>query len=458
MGLAPEGYRHRLIEEDLRNQLRAFGAVSIEGPMWCGKTWLGLNASESSFEVGSVDEYGQDNRELVDMNVRLAMEGREPHLIDEWQEVPKLWDAIRSDLDRNPGKGRYILTGSSVLKRKPMHSGTGRIKHLRMRTMSLYESGDSNGDVSLRRIIDGSAEDADTGGTDLEHLVDLTISGGWPGNLGIPYPDRAASVKGYLESVVAKASELDGVRRRESNLWMVMRSLARNESTLSDVSKIHNDTGIPMGDGIPLMLDEMMEAESTPVSYDTVSDYINVFDRLFLIDNQPAFDPNLRSSVRVGKRVKRHLADPSLGITALNVGKDRLMKDLNTYGFFFEAMCERDLDIYARSFGANQYHYRDDSGTEVDSIIELPDGSWAAFEIKLGANKIGEGAESLLAFKEKMRKHGARSVPTSLCVICGLTDHAYMRDDGVYVVPITALRPRKAKDADSNNILLYRNR
>jgi len=442
MSLTPNGYRHRLIERELDDQLRAFGGVCIEGPMWCGKTWLGLNTSESSFEIGAIDEYGQDNRELVDMNVRIAMDGKEPHLIDEWQEIPKLWDAVRSDLDRRPGKGRYILTGSSTPKmEKPMHSGTGRIKRLRMRTMSLFESGDSSGRISLKGIIDGGTEDAYCGNTSLDRLVDLTMSGGWPGNIDIPYVDRINSVKGYLESVVMKASCLDGIHRRESNLWMVIKSLARNESTLADVTKIHNDTGIPMGPDQPLMLDEKIAADDTPVSYDTVIDYIDVLDRLFLIDNQPAFDPNLRSSVRVGKRVKRHFTDPSLGIAALNVGKERLVRDLKTYGFFFEAMCERDLEIYARSFGAKQYHYRDISDTEVDSVIEMPDGRWAAIEIKLGANKIEEGAQSLLNFKERMEKHGARSAPCALCVVCGLTDRAYKRDDGVYVAPITALRP-----------------
>ena len=442
MGLAPKGYRHRVIEGELEDQLRAFGAVCIEGPMWCGKTWLGLNASNSSFEIGAIDEYGQDNRDLVDMNVHIAMEGNPPHLIDEWQEVPKLWDAVRSELDHNPGKGRYILTGSSSPKdKRPMHSGTGRIKHIRMRTMSLWESGESTGEISLNSIISGKAASNLKGGTTLEHLVDLTISGGWPGNIGLPYEDRTNSVRGYLESVVSKAANLDGIHRKESNLWMVMRSLARNESTLADVSKIHNDTGIPIGLGVPLILDEKTVAEETPLSYDTVADYIDVFSRLYLIDNQPAFDPNLRSSVRVGKRVKRHLTDPSLAIAALNVGKERLMKDLTTFGFFFEALCERDLDIYARSFGARQYHYRDDPGTEVDSIIEMPDGSYAAVEIKLGANKIDGAADDLLDFRSKMEKHEARSVPCALCVICGLSSHAYMRDDGVYVVPITMLRP-----------------
>lgn len=442
MGLVPEGYKHRLVEKELGDCLRAFGGVSIEGPMWCGKTWLGLNVSNSSFEVGGIDEYGQDNRDLVDMNVNIAMEGESPHLIDEWQEAPRIWDAVRSDIDRNPVKGRYVLTGSSTPKvNRPMHSGTGRIKHLRMRTMSLYESGDSTGEVSLRSILSGGPEEIMKGGTTLEHLVDLTMSGGWPGNIGVPYKDRFNSVRGYLESVIMKASNLDGIRRKESNLWMVMRSLARNESTMAAITKIHNDTGVPMGPDVPIMLDEAITVEEKPLSYDTVADYIDVFNRLFLIDDQPAFDPNIRSSIRVGKAVKRHLTDPSLGIAALKIGKERLMKDLNTYGFFFEAMCERDLDIYARSLGATQYHYRDDSGTEVDSIIEMPDGRWIAIEVKLGAKKIDEGAKSLLKFKRKMERHKAHSVPDALCVVCGLSNRAYMRDDGVYVVPVTMLRP-----------------
>lgn len=442
MGLTPEGYRYRLIEDELMKQLRAFGGVSIDGPRWCGKTWLGLNSSNSYYLVGDVDEYGQDHRDLVEMNVRLAMEGDSPHLIDEWQEVPRLWDAVRSDIDRNPAKGRYILTGSSTpRKKKPVHSGTGRIKHLRMRTMSLYESGDSDGSVSLRDIMQGNPPDIVKGGTDLGHLVDLTMSGGWPGNLGIPYEDRVNSVRGYLESLMSVAANMDDVHRRESNLWMVMRSLARNECTLAPNVKIHNDTGIPMGDGHQIMLSDRVEADDTPVSYDTVVDYLDVFDRLYLIENQPAFDPNLRSSTRVGKTVKRHLTDPSLAIAALGVGRERLIRDLNTYGFFFESMCERDLDIYSRSIGAKLYHYRDDSGMEVDSVVEMPDGRWGAFEIKLGANRIDEAAENLLDFRRKMEKHGAASPPCSLCVICGLTGHAYMRSDGVYVVPITSLGP-----------------
>ena len=321
-----------------------------------------------------------------------------------------------------------------------MHCGAGRIKRLRMRTMSLFESGDSTGEVSLKDIICGTAGFYSGSGIDLGHLVDLTMTGGWPGTLDFPFSDRVNSVKGYLESVIAKASFLEGVNRKESNLWMVLRSLARNESTLADIKKIHNDTGVPLDTG-SLMLDEKIPADAISLSYDTVDNYIDVFDRLYLIENQPAFDPNLRSSVRVGKRVKRHLADPSLGIAALNVGKERLMKDLRTYEFFFEAMCERDLSIYAHSFGAEQYHYRDDSGTEVDSVIEMADGRWAAFEIKLSADRIDEGAESLLKFRKKMEKHNAGSLPCALCVVCGLANHAYMRDDGVYVVPITMLRP-----------------
>ncbi len=403
MGLTPKGYKHRLVEDELKKQLRAFGGVSIEGPKWCSKTWLGLSASNSSFIVGDIDEYGQDNRELAKTNAHIAMKGEPPHLIDEWQEIPRLWDTVRSYIDRDSAKGRYVLTGSSTPKKdRPLHSGTGRIKRLRIRTMSLYESGDSEGSVSLNDIIMGKTPDMAAGGTNLKHIVVLIISGGWPSNLGMPYEDRASSVIGYLESMISMASNLDGIRRKESNLWMVMRSLARNECTLAPGTKIHNDTGIPLDGNTPLMLDRHIEAPAAPLSYDTVADYVNVFDRLFLIDNQPAFDPNLRSSVRVGRTVKRHLADPSLGIATLGIGKERLLKNLNACGFFFESMCERNLDIYSRSLGAKLFRYRDDSGMEVDSIVEMPDGRWGAFEIKLGAGRIDEAAENLLKFRSRM--------------------------------------------------------
>ena len=220
-----------------------------------------------------------------------------------------------------------------------------------------------------------------------------------------------------------------------------MRSLARNECTLASNKKIHNDTGVPLGEDMPLILSKSMPDSIGEISYDTVSDYLDIFDRLFLIDNQIAFDPNLKSSVRVGKVSKRHLVDPALAIAALGASKERLMKDLNAFGFFFESLCERDLRIYAETMGAGLFHYRDDSGREVDAIVELPDGRWGAFEIKLGANQIEDAAKNLLDFRKSLEKHGASRIPDVLCVICGLTEYSYLRNDGVYVVAVTVLGP-----------------
>lgn len=441
MALTQEGYRHRLIEGRLESCLRAFGGVSIEGPKWCGKTWVGLNASESAFMMGGSDEFGQSNKELALMNLNNALDGDPPHLIDEWQEIPVIWDAVRSRLDKTHSKGLYVLTGSSTPKKnKPVHSGAGRIKHLRLRPMSLFESGDSSGEVSLKDILEGEDIGIHRAGITLERLTELAVVGGWPGNMGLPYEERVESVRGYLESTIGSAAEMDGIHRDEAKLWLVMRSLARNECTLASAVKIQGDTRIPLNAKDILAPPVSDEGGAGPVSHNTVGDYLDVFDRLYLRDDQPAFDPLLKSSARVGKTAKRHLADPSLAIAALNVGKERLMKDLKTFGCFFESLCERDLRIYAESLGGQLFHYRDDSGREIDAVIEMPDGNWSAFEIRLGAHKIGDAAESLKKISSVMEKHGGNA-PKTLCVICGLTEHAYRRDDGVYVVPITMLGP-----------------
>jgi len=441
MTLRPNGYKKRLIEGEIERSLKAFGCVCIEGPKWCGKTWVGLNMSNSAYMVGQIG-HGTSFKELAEIDVFNALGGDPPHLIDEWQDVPTIWDAVRSEIDSNSYKGQYILTGSSTPKtNKPVHSGTGRIRRICMRTMSLYESGDSSGSVSLADIMDSKDIENIAEETTLEELVELTIRGGWPSNIGLSSEICADSVRGYLESIIHDASVLDGIRRNESNVRLVLRSLARNEGTLASCTKIHNDTGVPMGEDQPLILKDKIEAVTCPISYDTVNGYLDVFDRLHLLANQPAFDPNLKSGTRVGKNVKRHLVDPSLAVAALNVDKERLMIDLKTFGCLFESLCERDLAIYSEYIGAKQYHYRDSNGLEVDSVIEMPDGRWGAFEIKLGSNQINAAISNLRRFKDAMTNRGANSTPSALCVICGVGDRAFRTDDGVYVVPITSLKP-----------------
>ena len=250
----------------------------------------------------------------------------------------------------------------------------------------------------------------------------------------------AVAVGGYLDSIVEDACGLDDVRRKESSFRMVLRSLARNECTLASMSRIQADTGVPVD--APSVPDREEDAERRALSINTVTDYIDVLDRLFLLEDQPAFDPNLKSSVRVGKTAKRHLADPSLAVALLGAGKERLTEDLLTMGCMFESLCERDLQIYARAIGARLFHYRDEKGMEVDAIVETEDGRWGAFEIKLGADKVDEAASNLLEFRDAMERRGARSLPSALCVICGTAAAGYRRGDGVYVVPITSLGPR----------------
>lgn len=422
--------------------MRIAGGVSIEGPKWCGKTWSALAHSESAFFLEDRNRYGVLNREEALLDLNVALVGEHPRLIDEWQDIPALWDAARSEIDKDAGKGKFVLTGSSTSrKNKPLHSGAGRIVRIRMRTMSLYESGDSDGSVSLNRIMNDQEIGFIRKDITLAQLVDYTVGGGWPGIAGLAPDEKSVMVRAYYDTVLQDASTYDGTNRNKENLALVLKSLARNEGTLASARKICNDTGIPLEKDGRLLLGDDTPAGNEALSYGTVTDYIDVLDRMYLIENQPAFDPNLKSSARVGKVAKRHLADPALAAVVLGATKERLMSDLKTLGCLFESLVERDLDVYARTFGAKLYHYRDSYGREVDAVIEMPDGRWGAFEIKLGTNQVNAAADNLLKFRDSMANQGAERVPAILGVICGHIGHSYRRPDGVYVVSVTSLGP-----------------
>lgn len=423
--LKPNGYKNRLIEMKLDEYLESFGAVCIEGPKFCGKTWTGLSRSNSVVYMGNPENNFQ-NRTLAQINPGFVLEGDTPHLIDEWQEVPPIWDAVRFEVDKSRGKGKFILTGSATPNHKGiMHSGTGRIGKLRMTTMSLFEIGDSTGVVSLEKLFSGEFEDTITGEVKLVDLISFVVRGGWPDDINISKNIWGNTAKEYLKTVVDEDMfSVDGVKRDSRKVWALLHSLARNESTVVSNATLRRDIA-------------QMDGES--IDSDTISDYLNIFNRLFILDDQSAFNTKLRSSRRILKSSKRHFVDPSLAVAALGATNEMLFNDLNTFGFLFEALCEHDLKIYANSINANLFHYRDEKGNEVDAIIELSDGTWGAFEIKLGANQIEKAAEDLLKFKAIMEKEGDRP-PSILCVICGLSNAAYRRPDGVYVVPITALR------------------
>ena len=418
-------YKPRVIDDMVRKYLSVFGAVCVEGSKWCGKTWTSSYHSNSEFLVGDPANNFQ-NRSLAELAPASVLDGDAPRLIDEWQEVPPLWDAVRYAVDQKSGKGQFILTGSSTPRRKGvLHSGAGRIGKLRMRPMSLYESGDSSGEVSLRDLCEGRPVSALTGEVDLRDLANFIVRGGWPGNLDAPIENASILPQAYLDAILDDDSQrVDGKKYDVAKMRLLLHSLARNESTTATKKKL---------------LDDIKEADDRTIDAETVATYLDVFDRLFLLDNQMPFSTNIRSSVRVKQAEKRHFCDPSLACALLKATPDRLINDLETFGFLFEALVERDLKIYAESFGANVFHYQDYSGREIDAVVEMSDGKWCAFEIKLGANQIDKAAAGLVALRDSIAESGGVA-PSVLCVICGMSNAAYVRPDGVYVVPVTALR------------------
>lgn len=424
MSLFTGEYKPRIIDKKINDFMKAFGAVCVEGPKWCGKTWASLNQAKSVSYIADPAN-GFQNRRMAEISPELVLEGEYPRVIDEWQEVPEIWDAVRFSVDKDGAKGRYILTGSSTPKRKGiLHSGAGRIGRIRMNTMSLYELGESSGEVSLSDLFQNNVKPVMTGDIKLERLVQYVVRGGWPGSRQLDIRDAVRIPFQYLQAVVeSDMYRLDGIRRDSGKVYALLHSLGRNESTIVSNQTIKKD--------ITAYEDEVVEK-------DTIVEYLDAFERLFLIDNQPAFHPALRSSRRALKSPKRHFSDPSLAVAALSASVDMLLNDLNTFGFLFEALCEHDLKIYAESNEGALFHFRDDRGNEIDAVVEMPDGKWGAFEIKLGANQIDAAAKELLRIQAIMEKEA--TAPSVLCVICGMSNMAYKRKDGVFVVPITALK------------------
>ncbi len=411
--------------------MRSFGAIWISGPKFCGKT---RTAVEHSSSVFALDDAQNDyrNYRIASMDPSVALEGSEPHLIDEWQLVPPIWDMVRRSIDDDNRPGRFILSGSSTPlsekkqeKRPPLHSGFGRITTIKMRTMSLYESSESDGRVSLKGLFDGDVKTSMTERKSLESIVDLILCGGWPGNLGRPADDRINAVSKYPEDICEVDLPRIDSSKSPSRMRRVMRSLARNESTLASMASLSRD---------------IKEFDDDTFKDTTVSEYVDVLDRMGLVSDQPAFNPNLRSSVRVGKTPKRHLTDPALAAACMRLTRESLMEDLNTLGFLFESLCERDLQIYAHANGGDLYHYRDSAGREIDAVVDIQGRGWGAFEIKLGANQIDKAAENLLKISNMISNDPKGKPPMFLCVISGLESACYRREDGVYVVPITSLR------------------
>lgn len=421
-----DDYRPRLVDRQVEEYLTAMGAVVIEGPKWCGKTWTSSQHCRSAFMTGS-SEGNFQNKKLAELSPEAVLAGETPRMLDEWQEVPALWDAVRAEVDKRNAKGQFILTGSATPNRKGiLHSGAGRIGRIRMRPMTLYESGDSSGKVSLSALCEGESEPCLNGEVPLLALAELIVRGGWPGNLATPVSAAGIIAGEYIKALLENdASRLDEKKRDAHKMHLLLRSLARNESTTASVSVLKKDiSGVDGGS----------------VDDDTITAYLDVLRRLFILDNQPPFAPAVRSSLRIKQAEKRHLADPSLACALLKLTPQGLVNDLETFGLLFEALCIRDLRVYANSFGAELYHYQDYRNHEFDAVIELPDRRWCGIEVKLGANQIDAAAENLLRINSAIAE--SKGNPASrLVVVCGLSNAAYRRPDGVYVVPVTMLKP-----------------
>jgi len=430
MRMEEKKYLPRLIDEKINDYLSVFGAISIDGPKWCGKTWT---SSKHSKTETYMDE--KDIREMALIDPKAIFESdlnKRPQLIDEWHLVPEIWDAVRRECDKSPIRGNFILTGSTTLPKekesqKIKHSGTGRICSINMYPMSLYESGDSTGKASIMAMYNNTQENINNDNIEIIDLARLIIRGGWPDNINTAKDKIGLIPKAYIKNVLEKdIDDEDGKQRDINKMRMLLRSLARNESSIVNNKTLLKD------------IEEYEKGEELLSSRDTVLDYLDLLDRLHLIENQDAYSENYRSPDRVGKSSKRHFTDPSLACACLDLNVDKLMKDLNTFGFMFESLVERDLRIYMDYLDGKLYHFRDNvTGLEVDSILEFSDGEYAAVEIKLGFNSVKEAINNLVNFKKQMIKE-----PKFMCVIVGKCN-VILRDvqTGIYVVPITALRP-----------------
>ncbi len=427
-----EKYRARIADKILTEKLDAMGAVLIEGPKYCGKTTLAAQQARSTLSLSDPDTMRQYIA-MANTNIRLLLRGDTPRLIDEWQIVPKLWDAVRNEVDRRGEDGQFILTGSAVPPSydEIFHTGTGRFAWLKLRTMSLWESGDSTGEVSLSRLFAADREKYVVEGVNqngLERLAYIVCRGGWPKALA-KKTEKAALQQAveYFEAVTKfDISRVDAVNRDNELARRIMRSYARHQGSQASVAT---------------MLADIAGNESSEAGENTVYSYLKALKKIFVIEDALAWNPNLRSKVAIRTSDTRYFTDPSIATAALGLGPDDLINDLNTFGLFFETLCVRDLRVYADALGGTVYHYRDKSGAECDAVVHLRNGSYGLIEVKLGGDtQVDEGAKTLVALADKIDTTKMKE-PTFKMVITGVGLYAYRRpQDGVYVVPIGCLK------------------
>jgi hypothetical protein len=417
-------YKKRIAEIILADQLDAMGAVLIEGPKYCGKTTMAFQQAGSVLFMSDPD-HKEQNLALARTNIRKLLEGETPRLIDEWQLAPQFWDAVRNEVDRRNADGQFILTGSAV---PPRPTGTGRISRLKLRTMSLYESGESTGEVSLASLFEDAGNVEGTSHIDLDQLAFLVCRGGWPKATLKTNPKAALmQAKQYYKTVVGSdISRADGVDRNEELAKRLMRSYARNQGSQATLGTI--------------LADLKNNEEGTLTEY-TIYSYINALKKIFVIEDSLAWNPNLRSKTAIRSSDTRYFTDPSIATAALGIGPKDLINDLNTFGLMFETLAVRDLRVYADAIDGTVYHYRDKNNLECDAVVHLENGSYGLVEIKLGgAQLIREGAATLIELANKIDTDKMKK-PSFLMVLTGIGEYAYKRpDDGVLVVPVGCLK------------------
>ena len=420
-------YLPRIADKLLEERLDAKGAVLIEGPKWCGKTTTAKQQAKSFISMDRPDMTKQ-YQQMAEISPNTLLEGETPRLIDEWQIAPNLWNAVRYEVDNRDEFGQFILTGSAVPHEfdDSMHTGTGRISRLLMRPMSLFESKDSSGEVSLKNLFERENITA-IDETSFEKIAFLICRGGWPRSIGLNEKPALFQAIDYFDAVVSNdISRVDSIKRDKEKAKRLLKSYARHVGTQSSLETIRQD---------------MLANQSDTFDQVTLYSYLDALRKIFVIEDSPAWNPNLRSKTAIRTTDTRYFSDPSIATASLGMGPNDLLNDLNTMGFLFENLCVRDLRIYTDYLDGTVYHYRDKSGLECDAVIHLRNGAYGLVEIKLGGDKlIEEGAETLKDLASKIDTKNM-SKPSFMMVLCAKSPFAYKRNDGVYVVPITSLRP-----------------
>ena len=426
-----KNYKRRILDSLLEKKLQAKGAVLIEGPKWCGKTTTAEEIAASKIMLAKPD-IKDHFKSLLEIDSDAALAGETPMLIDEWQTVPKLWDAVRYTVDHRHAMGQFILTGSAVpdkdAEKEREHSGTGRFAWLTMRPMTLFESGESNGTVSLGELFLAPDKILQKNDLKLSDIAFLICRGGWPIAVGLPEEAALEQAFDYYDAVTKEdVTNVDGVKRASERVQRLMRAYARHQGTQASIATLKDD---------------LKNNDTTTLDEDTISSYLDALRKIFVVEDMPAWNPNLRSKTAIRTTDTRYFVDPSIATAALGLGPTDLMNDLNSMGFFFEAMCVRDLRVFAEALNGKVYHYRDKSGLECDAVVHLRNGQYGLIEIKLGGDSlIKEGAKTLNELANQVDTTRMKS-PAFKMILTATGEYAYRRpEDGIYVVPIGCLRP-----------------